>query len=310
MKDNSDRRERQKATDIRVIVGNPPYSVGQKSQNDNARNVAYARLDQRIRSTYAERSNTVLLQNLYDSYIRAIRWGSDRLGEAGVMAYVTGSAWIERAYADGLRKCLAEEFASVHVFHLRGDIRKNMLSGGRAGEGENVFAQGSMTGVAITVFIKNPDAVEQGRILFHDIGNYLDRKQKLEIVRRLGSSGGIGEAGGWTRINPDAYGDWLDQRDSSFEAFPAIGDKKDKSRQVLFDNYSLGVVTNRDFWCVNLPGPHWPTTLNRRSRSTTGSWSGGRPQPRRRSPRAQVRRFPSSTTSSIQIPPGSVGLAP
>ena len=251
MKDNSDRRERQKSTDIRVIIGNPPYSAGQKSENDNAKNVAYARLDKRIRSTYAERSTAALLQNLYDSYIRAIRWGSDRLGKAGVMAYVTGSAWIERGFADGLRKCLAEEFASVHVFHLRGDIRKNMLSGGRAGEGENVFAQSSMTGVAITLFIKNPDAAEQGRILFHDIGDYLDCRQKLEIVRRFGSTGGIGEAGGWTRIIPDAHGDWLDQRDLSFEAYPAIGDKKDNSGQVLFNNYSLGVVTNRDPWCVN-----------------------------------------------------------
>ncbi len=251
MKDNTDRRERQKATDIRVIIGNPPYSAGQKSENDNAKNVAYARLNQRIRTTYAERSNAALLQNLYDSYIRAIRWGSDRLGKAGVMAYVTGSAWVERAFADGLRKCLAEEFASVHVFHLRGDIRKNMLSGSRAGEGENVFGQGSMTGVAITVFVKNPDASEHGRILFHDIGDDLDRKKKLDIIKRFGSVRGIEEARGWNRITPDTHGDWLDQRDSSFEAYPKIGDKKDKSDHVLFQNYSLGVVTNRDPWCIN-----------------------------------------------------------
>ena len=166
MKQNTARRERQKGTDIRVIITNPPYSIGQKSQNDNAKNVAYARLDQRIRSTYAERSTASLLQNLYDSYIRAIRWGSDRLGMAGVMGFVSGSAWIERTFADGLRKCLAEEFATLHVFHLRGDIRKNMLSGGLAGEGQNVFGQGSMTGVAITVLVKNPDSADQGRILF------------------------------------------------------------------------------------------------------------------------------------------------
>ena len=251
MKDNTDRRERQKGTDIHVIVGNPPYSAGQKSENDNAKNVAYARLDQRIRTTYAERSNAALLQNLYDSYIRAIRWGSDRLGKAGVMAYVTGSAWVERAFADGLRKCLAEEFASVHVFHLRGDIRKNMLSGGRAGEGENVFGQGSMTGVAITIFVKNPDASEQGRILFHDIGDDLDREQKLDILMRFGSVRGLEDVRRWNRIVPDAHGDWLDQRDQSFSAYPTIGDKKDKSSRVLFDNYSLGVVTNRDPWCIN-----------------------------------------------------------
>ncbi len=251
MKDNTDRRERQKAADIRVIVGNPPYSTGQKTEDDNAKNVPYARLDQRIRSTYAARSKAVLLRNLYDSYIRAIRWGSDRLGKAGVMAFVSGSAWIERAFADGLRRCLAEEFASVHVFHLRGDVRKNMLSGNRAGEGENVFGQGSMTGIAITVFVKNPDASEQGRIRLHDIGNDLDRKEKLDTLKRFGSIREIEKAGGWTRIAPDEHGDWLDQRDSSFEGYPKIGDKKNKTEHVLFDNYSLGVATNRDAWCIN-----------------------------------------------------------
>ena len=251
MKDNTDRRERQKATDIRVIIGNPPYSAGQKSENDNAKNTAYAGLDQRIRATYAERSNASNLQNLYDSYIRAIRWGSDRLGKAGAMAYVSGSAWIERPFADGLRKCLADEFAGVHVFHLRGDIRKNMLSGGLAGDGENVFGQGTMTGVAITVFVKNPDAVEQGRIVFHDIGDDLDRKQKLDIVKRFGSIRGIEQARGWTRIVPDVHGDWLDQRDSSFDAYLKIGDKRDKTGRVLFNNYSLGVATGRDPWCIN-----------------------------------------------------------
>ena len=251
MKDNSDRRERQKETDIRVIIGNPPYSAGQKSQNDNARNVAYARLDQKIRETYAQRSETNLLRYLYDSYIRAIRWGSDRLGDAGVMAYISGSAWIERSFADGMRKCLADEFSSVHVFHLRGDGRKNMLSGGKAGEGGNVFGQGTMTGVAISVFVKNPNAAEQGNIYFHDIGDDLGRKQKFEIVKGFGSINGIGKTGKWTRVIPDRHGDWLNQRDDSFETHLKIGDKSDNSGNVLFRNYSLGVATNRDAWCIN-----------------------------------------------------------
>ena len=251
MPDNSERRKRQKAKDIRVIMGNPPYSAGQKSENDNAKNVAYAQLDRQIRATYAEHSNASNLQNLYDSYVRAIRWGSNRLGKAGVMAYVSGSAWIERSFADGLRKCLAEELANVHVFHLRGDIRKNMLSGGRAGEGENVFGQGSMTGIAITIFVKNSEASIQGRILFHDIGNNLDRKHKLNIIKRFRSIRGIEQASGWTSVIPDEHGDWLDQRDSSFEEYPRIGDKKDRTGNVLFRDYSLGVITKRDTWCVN-----------------------------------------------------------
>ena len=251
MQDNSDRRTRQKSTDIRVIIGNPPYSAGQKSENENAQNVAYPELDEKIRSTYANLSEVSNKQNLYDSYIRAIRWGTDRLGDTGVMAFVSGSAWIERAFADGMRKCLASEFSTVYVVHLRGDIRKNMLSGGRAGEGDNIFGQGSMTGISIAVFVKNPDAAEQGRILFHDIGDLLNQAQKLEIIRRFGSIGGIMQAGRWTRIAPDSHGDWLDQRDDSFEAFLKLGDKKDKTGATCFENYSLGVATGRDPWCVN-----------------------------------------------------------
>jgi len=251
MPDNSDRRTRQKNTRIQVIIGNPPYSAGQRSANDNAQNVDYAGLDQRIAETYASRSVQTSVKNLYDSYIRAIRWGSDRLGNAGVMAFVTGSAWVERAFADGMRKCLVEEFAAIHVFHLRGDVRKNMLSGGIAGEGENVFGHGSMTGIAISVFVKNPKAKKQGQIYFHDIGDYLSRKEKLQIISRFGSMGGISKAKAWSRITPDRHGDWLDQRDDSFNRYLKIGDKKDRSGNVLFGNYSLGIATGRDAWCIN-----------------------------------------------------------
>ena len=126
-----------------------------------------------------------------------------------------------------------------------------MLSGGRAGEGENVFGQESMTGVAISVFVKNPDAVEQSRILFHDIGDDLDRKQKLDIVRRFGSVRGIEETRRWSRITPDDYGDWLDQRDSTFEEHLKIGEKRSEAADVLFASFSSGVITGRDAWCVN-----------------------------------------------------------
>ena len=251
MKDNTDRRERQKGTAIRVIVGNPPYSVGQRSENDNARNVAYFGLDRRIKETYAYRSKASLVSNLYNSYIRAIRWGSDRLGKAGVMAYVSGSAWVERSFADGMRKCLAEEFTSIHVFQLRGDIRKNMLSGGRSGEGENVFRQGSMTGIAITVFVKNSSAAEQGRILFHNIGDDLTRTEKLNTIKGLGSIGEIERARKWTHIKPDRYGDWLDQRDDAFGTYLKIGSKEARSVDKLFEVCSNGVKTQRDAWVIN-----------------------------------------------------------
>ena len=160
MKDNSDRRERQKATDIRVILGNPPYSVGQKNQDDNAKNVSYAGLDRRIRATYVERSIAVNKNALYDSYIRAIKWGSDRLGDAGVMAYVTNAGWLDGNTMDGMRKCLADEFASLHVFHLRGNAYTSGQQ--RRKERDSVFGGGTRTPVAIAIFVKNPSAPGKG----------------------------------------------------------------------------------------------------------------------------------------------------
>ncbi len=249
MKDNSDRRERQKETDIQVIIGNPPYSAGQKSENDNARNVAYAGLDRKIRETYANRSTASNLQNLYDSYIRAIRWGSDRLGDVGVMAYVTNAGWLDGNAMDGMRKCIAEEFASVHVFHLRGNQRTQGEESLR--EGGKIFGSGSRAPIAISVFVKNPNAEGRGHIYFYDIGDYLDRKHKLECIKAYGSIGGIEKEGKLTQIIPDRHGDWLNQRDDSFDTHLKLGDKKNKGETVLFSTYSLGSITKRDSWCIN-----------------------------------------------------------
>lgn len=252
--DNSERRAKQKALDIRVIIGNPPYSAGQDSANDNAANIDYPQLDSKIRDTYALHSKATLKNALYNSYIRAFRWASDRIGDAGVMAFVSGSAWIERSYADGMRKCLAEEFSDLYVFHLRGDIRKNMLSKGAAREGQNVFSSGSMTGISIAILVKNPGADEHGRIHFHDIGPDLTTKQKLSIINEFGSVDGITKSNGWSAINPDENNDWLDQVDLSFEKFIQLGSKskdKDKASDTLFVNYSVGLMSGRDSWVVN-----------------------------------------------------------
>ena len=249
MPDNSERRTRQKALDIRVIMGNPPYSVGQGSANDNAANVAYPGLDGRIRETYAARSSATNKNALYDSYIRAIRWASDRIGDAGVVAYVSNAGWLDANTADGLRLCLAEEFASIHVFHLRGNAR---TSGERRRmEKDNVFGQGSRTPVAIALLVKNPDAATHGQIHFHDIGDYLTREEKLAIIARFGSIDGITEAKVWQNITPDEHGDWLGQRDAAFEAFMPLGDKDNAASPALFANYSSGVKTQRDAWCFN-----------------------------------------------------------
>jgi predicted helicase len=246
--DNSARRSKQKQLDIRVIVGNPPYSVGQKSENDNNDNVAYPHLDSRIRATYAECSGAVLAKGLYDSYVRAIRWASDRVGDSGIIGFVTNAGFLDTNTADGLRRCLADEFSSIYVFHLRGNQRTAGEQSRR--EGGKIFGSGSRAPIAITLLVKNPAAAEQGRIFFHDIGDSLSREEKLEKISGFVSLAGITAAEGWQAITPDEHGDWLRQRDDGFTQYIALGDKKGDGPR-LFENYSLGVVTNRDAWCFN-----------------------------------------------------------
>ena len=246
---NSDRRKRQKALDIQVIIGNPPYSAGQESANDNNANIAYPHLDDEIRSTYAEHSTSTNKNALYDSYIRAIRWASDRIENNGVIGFVTNGGYLESNSADGLRKCLAEEFSSLYIFHLRGNARTSGER--RRKEKDNIFGQGTRTPVAISILVKNPNSKQQGQIYFHDIGDYLNREQKLEIIKNFQSINGISSKNGWKQIIPDQFNDWLSQRDPNFDTYLSMGDKKDKNSVVIFENYSNGLKTNRDAWVYN-----------------------------------------------------------
>ena len=246
---NSDRRKRQKALDIQVIIGNPPYSAGQESTNDNNANIAYPHLDEQIRSTYAEKSASNNKNTLYDSYIRAIRWASDRIKNNGVIGFVTNGGYLESNSADGLRKCLAEEFSSLYIFHLRGNQR---TSGERSRkEGGKIFGSGSRAPIAISILVKNPNAKQYGQIYFHDIGDYLNHEQKLEIIEDFQSINGITHQNSWTQIIPDQFNDWLNQRDPNFDTYLSMGDKKDKNAKVIFENYSAGLKTARDTWCYN-----------------------------------------------------------
>lgn len=249
--DNSMRRKRQKGLDIRVIIGNPPYSSGDKDDNNN-KNVDYPYLDSRISGTYvAQSDNDMGKSKIYDSYIRAIRWASDRVGDSGIIGYVSGSGFAEKPAMDGLRKSLVGEFNAIYVLNLRGDIRKNMLSKGAAREGQNIFDARSMTGIAITLLVKNPSSERRGEIFYHDIGDDLPTKQKLDLLKGFASVHGIAEANAWLAIEPDKYGDWLRQRDDGFERFLSLGSKSTKQQENLFDSYSMGIKTNRDEWTYN-----------------------------------------------------------
>lgn len=251
--DNSARRKRQKKLDIRVIIGNPPYSVGQKSENDNNDNLSYPHLDGRIRETYVKMSSQAIgKKSIYDSYIRAIRWASDRIGASGVIGYISGSSFIEKFAMDGMRRTLVDEFTSIHVVNLRGDIRKNMLSKGAAKEGGNIFGSGSMTGIAITIFVKNPSAEKRGQIYYHDIGDDLNRDAKLASLNDFRSIDGIATLNdGWRSLQPDRHGDWLKQRNDVLSSNIPLGIKKGLEGDRIIDWYSYGVNTARDAWCYN-----------------------------------------------------------
>jgi predicted helicase len=248
MAQNSARRKRQKKLDIRVIIGNPPYSVGQETANDNNQNVAYPHLDGRIRETYADQSVAGNVRNLYDSYIRAIRWASDRIGNSGVIGFVTNGGFLEANTSDGLRKCLADEFSSIYVFHLRGNQRTSGELSRR--EGGKIFGSGSRAPIAISLLVKNPNAAQRGQIHFHDIGDYLTREEKLDKISTFASLAGITAADGWQSITPDSHGDWLKQRDGGFAEYIVLGDKKGDNKK-LFRNFTQGITTARDSWCYN-----------------------------------------------------------
>ena len=239
---------RSDVTDIRVIIGNPPYSSGQESANDDAANQQYPEIDRRIAETYLASTLTKGgKRSSYDSYIRAIRWASDYIGNCGIIGFVTNAGFVQSASADGMRKCLADEFSNIYIFHLRGNARTSGTL--RQKEGGNIFGVGSRAPVAISLLVKNPLAKQKGQIFFYDIGDYLDITQKLEKIKKLKSIVGLKDK--WQKIVPDSYHDWLNQRDGCFRNFPAMGDKKNIQRLTIFKLYSSGVVSGRDAWVYN-----------------------------------------------------------
>ncbi|MHB1523024.1 MAG: DEAD/DEAH box helicase [Candidatus Dormibacteria bacterium] len=245
LRPNSERARLQQSLPITVVVTNPPYSVGQGSENDNNKNLSYPHLDERIRSSYAALTAAKLKNSLYDSYIRAFRWASDRVGERGIVCFVSNGAWIDSASGDGFRKSLSREFAEIYCLNLRGNQRTSGETSRR--EGGKVFGQGSRTPIAITLLVKDPAYDAPARIHYHDIGDYLSREEKLAKLAQFGSS----QAVPWVEIVPNAAGDWVNQRSDLFASFPPLGDKASEDPNAVFTIYSNGVKTNRDAWAYN-----------------------------------------------------------
>ncbi|MCS0470179.1 type ISP restriction/modification enzyme [Curtobacterium flaccumfaciens] len=246
--DNNERVKQQNALDIRVVVGNPPYSSGQDSANDNNQNLKYPYLDKRIANTYAARSTGQNKNSLYDSYIRAIRWASDRIKDHGIVAYVTNGGFLDGNTAAGLRLALQDEYTELYILNLRGNTR---TSGDQAlREGGQTFGPGSRATIVISLLVKNPDRPSSGTIHYRDIGDYLTRDDKLGLLDQYRDSYGVP----WQQITPNEHGDWINQRNDAFETFTAIGDRK-TPESAIFRAFSRGLETGRDAWVYNSSEP-------------------------------------------------------
>ena len=249
---NNERAKTEKDSAITVIVMNPPYSSGQNSANDNNQNLAYPRLDERIAATYAAHSSGTSKTKLYDSYFRALRWASDRIGERGVIAFVSNSSFLDANSTDGVRLTLQDEFSQIFVYDLKGNARTSGER--RRREGGNVFESGSRTGVAITVLVKDPTHSGTAEIFYAEAEDYATRQEKLDQIRSYGSIEHISSAEAFQPITPNEHGDWISTRDERFSTFQEIGNKSLKGKETspaIFRQYSLGLGTNRDTWCYN-----------------------------------------------------------
>jgi predicted helicase len=261
---NSERVAAQKNAPIRVIIGNPPYSIGQKSANDNAQNQSYPLLDSRIESTFAEKSSAGLNKSLYDAYIKAFRWSSDRLEKenGGIICFVSNGAWLDGNSQDGFRKCIEMEFSAIYVFNLRGNQRTSGELSRK--EGGKIFGSGSRTPIAITLLVKNPKVKsEKATIHYHDIGDYLSREEKLAFVKKFHSVSN--EELKWIKITPNEHGDWLSERNEAFDAFIPIQPEKkfDLITKSIFNTYAIGVATNRDSWVYNFSSKNIESNMKR-----------------------------------------------
>ena len=249
---NNERAKAEKDSAITVIVMNPPYSAGQKEENDKNKNLKYPRLDERIEETYVRQSGAGLMTKLYDSYFRALRWASDRIGERGVIAFVSNSSFLDANSTDGVRLTLQDEFSQIFVYDLKGNARTSGER--RRREGGNVFESGSRTGVAITVLVKDPTHSGTAEIFYAEAEDYATRQEKLDQISAYESIEGISGADAFRSITPNQHGDWISSRDERFATFQEIGNKPLKGKDTtpaIFRQYSLGLGTNRDAWCYN-----------------------------------------------------------
>ncbi len=244
---NTARVEKQKETDMFVVIGNPPYNMGQVNENDNNKNRKYETMDQRVADTYVKDSKATLRTALYDPYIKAIRWGLDRIDDEGVVAFVTNNSFLSGVAFDGMRKHLAEDCDAIYILDLGGNARKGLKV-----SDANVF--GIRVGVSINLFVKKKEnRSELPRIFYHRTHDLWDKQQKFDFLDECQHTGNVP----WQPIQPDTRHTWLTEGlHTEFETFMPMGTKeakasKDAAKNVIFQTYSTGILTGRDAWIYN-----------------------------------------------------------
>ncbi len=244
LKENKEIKSTIEERNIRVIIGNPPYSAGAKSQNDNNQNLSHPKLEKRVYEKYGKNSTAKVGKTTRDTLIQSIYMASELLKDRGVLGFVVNGSFIDSKSADGFRKCVVQEFAHLYVLNLRGNARTSGEE--RKKEGDGIFDSGSRATIAIIFFVKDT-SVKNSAIHYYDIGDYLKREEKLNRLANFTNLDAIA----FETIIPNAKGDWINQRNDAFEKLIPL--KRDKKRQnpSVFDINSNGVVTGRDPWVYN-----------------------------------------------------------
>ncbi|MBC7722660.1 MAG: DEAD/DEAH box helicase, partial [Pedobacter sp.] len=245
---NSERVSKQKKAPLRIIIGNPPYSVGQTAANDKAQNQNYPLLENRILDTYSESSKGTGKKSLYDAYIKAFRWSSDRLDiNGGIICFISNGSWLNGNGTSGFRKSLEKEFTSIYVFNLRGNQRTSGELSRK--EGGKIFGSGSRTPISITLLVKNPEKQNtKATIHYHDIGDYLSQNDKLKLIKNFKTVSSLP----LKELQPNKEGDWINERNDSFGNYISIGNKsKNSIISTFWSQYSCGILSGRDCWVWN-----------------------------------------------------------
>ncbi len=244
LKENKDIKDTLADQNIRVIIGNPPYSSGAKSENDNNQNLSHPKLEKLVTEKYGKNSTAKVGKTTRDTLIQSMRMASDVIKDKGVIGFVVNGSFIDSKSADGFRKCVAKEFSRLYVLNLRGNQRTSGEVSKK--EGGKIFDSGSRATIAIVFFVKDA-SVTNNTIHYYDIGDYLKREEKLNRLANFTDLDAIK----FETITPNAKGDWINQREDGFEKLIPLKRDKNLQNPSIFDINSNGVATGRDTWVYN-----------------------------------------------------------